>query len=51
MHDSNSVKKLLHVESKRNNLFTDDIDSNKDFAGKKDPNVSSQLTSTDFKEL
>ena len=28
MHDSNSVKKLLNVESKRNNLFTDDVDSN-----------------------
>ena len=51
MHDSNSIKKLLHVESKRNNLITDDYDSSKDFIGKKDPNVSSQLTSTDFKEL
>jgi len=51
MHDSNSVKKLLNVESKRNNLFTDDVDSNKDFSGKKDPNSSSQLTSTDFKEI
>ncbi len=51
MHESNSVKKLLHVESKRNNLFTDDVDSNKDFAGKREQNESSRLTSTDFKEL
>jgi hypothetical protein len=44
------VKKLLNVESKRNNLFTDDVDSNRDFSGKKDLNASSQMTSTDFKE-
>jgi len=28
LHDSNSIKKLLDVESKRNNLFKSDLDSN-----------------------
>jgi len=50
LHDSDSRKKLLHIESLKNNLFKCDLDSNKDFVGKREPYASSQLTSTDFKD-
>jgi len=50
LHDSDSRKKLLQFESKRNNLFTTELDLNKDYIGKREPYASSQLTSTDFKD-
>ena len=50
LNESNSVKKLLHVESKKNNLFTEEVESNHEYSVKKDNNVSSQLTETDLKE-